>query len=1125
MAPSATPNGDAQAATSNLPPVVGINFGNTYASVAVYTKEGIAECIANENGERQIACAIAFHGEEIYIGNQALPQLVKNSQNTIAGFRNLLGKKFSEIDQSQKSESAPVIQHPTEPDTPAYKVDVLQPAPSPLPTSAANTPAASNAATPRSEPVPSTRILTPEEVTTMFLAYLLKVASDFLGKPLQGAVITSPPSFTPAQKDALKKAAESADVRVLQLLDESSAALCTTTCPQWPAGAEDRTQLVVDVGASSLSLSVIALRSGLGYILGSKTVVDGTKLGGSALSAALVKHFSKEFTKKTKTELPQPPSSKEDIRATSKLLLAIEYTKRTLSASSTPASISVESLHSGLDFTATIARMRFDLLAAPVYNAISSEIKSLLETIPLDPHDIDEIAYVGGTGCLPGLDSHLLSSVGFSEDVQTPFSNGTMGSGAIGDPTGVLSIGCAIQASLLFGLSEDVPELAQAFEGAAQVKTTTRTIGIVFPTAEGGLDGMGGFYIPVLHKHTPLPARRIFQVEELALAGGEGDKAKKFAFEVWEVEEGVKVDKIMPPKRDPEDGEDEDEDEEDEPEEVKTKTVSKTNFLGAVQGETKGVKDKSKKGAFSASLQIELVLAVDGALSVSVSDSKGEKSIMSVRLSLAEQIAQLQEPAPVDLDPEDVQAGLDAQDILVDDNAREHYVDVGNLRRLQSVADPKYAGVKISRDQLKERELDSAGEDFSDDQDSFHTLESPVGHEDESNGDGDGPVGEEDGDEDIEEDEDEDGTGGDQEDDEDAMNEDPSNLKPLPTPPAPQDTVNTSEGALSSTLQKTRAEDRKKGQAVTQQIAIWDALLDARIRLQKSATCANRLPSSANIKRYEEIPECRSALNKMLDEAFALSDDLFSLQEKLVSANEVVSLPARKRRKLDLEGTLDEYSTLLNDAAAHAANIEHAIHPHTVQTLSKWSSKIQAVAPAALMASSRTAFSSRNSQNLKSAVQLIDETLLDHRKLVARTQARRNNTLRIGEVAGLDGEEDVDIECFDDNDFYQQLLKDIIDSRGSGDSGADHWQVVQKQKKAKKTVDTKASKGRKLRYEAHEKLQHFMVPVPVPGMWHDEQIDELFSSLMGRGLENALGNINLDAPAAEILQGGFKVFG
>ena len=45
-------------------------------------------------------------------------------------------------------------------------------------------------------------------------------------------------------------------------------------------------------------------------------------------------------------------------------------------------------------------------------------------------------------------------------------------------------------------------------------------------------------------------------------------------------------------------------------------------------------------------------------------------------------------------------------------------------------------------------------------------------------------------------------------------------------------------------------------------------------------------------------------------------------------------------------------------------------------------------------------------------------------------------------------------------------------------------------------MDTKASKGRKLRYEVHAKLQNFMVPVPVAGGdWHEEQIDDLFLSL------------------------------
>lgn len=134
------------------------------------------------------------------------------------------------------------------------------------------------------------------------------------------------------------------------------------------------------------------------------------------------------------------------------------------------------------------------------------------------------------------------------------------------------------------------------------------------------------------------------------------------------------------------------------------------------------------------------------------------------------------------------------------------------------------------------------------------------------------------------------------------------------------------------------------------------------------------------------------------------------------------------------------------------------LHPHLVQTLSKWSSKIQAVAPSVLLPSNRNTFLTKNSQQLKSVVQLIDETLADHDKLLARTRIRKN--ARIGDATDANGEVVNDEENFDDTDFYQQLLRDVIDARGNG---ADDWMAVQRQKKAKKTVDTKASKGRKVR--------------------------------------------------------------
>ncbi len=141
-----------------------------------------------------------------------------------------------------------------------------------------------------------------------------------------------------------------------------------------------------------------------------------------------------------------------------------------------------------------------------------------------------------------------------------------------------------------------------------------------------------------------------------------------------------------------------------------------------------------------------------------------------------------------------------------------------------------------------------------------------------------------------------------------------------------------------------------------------------------------------------------------------------------------------------------------------------SFHPHLLQTLSKWSSKIQAVAPSVLLPSNRGAFS-KGGQNLKSAVQLVEETLHDQNKLLTRTQILRVKKVRIGAalVDRVDDAEVVDVDVFDDTDFYQKILRDIIDARGDG-SKNDDWMLLQKQKKAKKKVDTKASKGRKLRY-------------------------------------------------------------
>lgn len=78
--------------------------------------------------------------------------------------------------------------------------------------------------------------------------------------------------------------------------------------------------------------------------------------------------------------------------------------------------------------------------------------------------------------------------------------------------------------------------------------------------------------------------------------------------------------------------------------------------------------------------------------------------------------------------------------------------------------------------------------------------------------------------------------------------------------------------------------------------------------------------------------------------------------------------------------------------------------------------------------------------------------------MVDRTRMYRGK----GERIGVSKPVEHDPEVFDDGDFYQQLLRDVIDAR-NGEDGSQSWVRAQKERKKKKVVDTKASKGRKIR--------------------------------------------------------------
>ncbi|TFK74917.1 TRAUB-domain-containing protein, partial [Pluteus cervinus] len=462
-------------------------------------------------------------------------------------------------------------------------------------------------------------------------------------------------------------------------------------------------------------------------------------------------------------------------------------------------------------------------------------------------------------------------------------------------------------------------------------------------------------------------------------------------------------------------------------------------------------------------------------------------------LSLAEQIAQLEDSTYVDFDPEDPLIVDEAGGLNTEGgNGREHYLDVGpsRLRKIHdSISDPKYDGVKVTRRQLMDTEEGIGSEDSSEEESEPEENSVPASSEGESD---EGP---------------------------ETHQREPSMAIGLPeAEPKP---VHDDE---TLTIQKARDSDKRKGVAVAHQIATWETLLDARIQLQKATNATGKLPivSSQNLLAFRSR-ECTSALSAMLKEADELSRELIELQEDLLQKNDILT-PPHKRRKL--EPAADSLAALegsLHDASRAASELEHNLHLYSIQTLNKWSAKVQAVTPSVLLPSNRNTFL-KNGNHLKSVVELIDDNLVDKEKLLSRTRTKRSKSLRLDSLEEQETHGE-DVELFDDTDFYHQLLRDVIDSREDGTHGSGNWVAAQRQRKEQKTVDTKASKGRRLRYEVHEKIQNFMVPVPVAGSWHEEQIDELFSSLLGKGPTAAQVEPHVSSVVQEVLKDGFRVFG
>lgn len=293
-----------------------------------------------------------IEGEE-YHGTQAKSQLVRNSKNTVAYFRDYLGKGFDSIDPTPCHASAHPQKHES---TIAFSI--------------------------QDQESEARNLVTVSEITTRHLRRLTSSASDFLGKSVNAAVITVPTNFTEEQREALSKAAKAAGLDVLQMISEPTAAvLAYDARPE--ASVQDKIIVVADLGGTRSDIAVVASRGGIYSILSTS---HDYETAGVQLDQVLIDHFAKEFIKKNKTD------PRQNERSLAKLKLEAEATKKALSLGGN-ASCSVESLADGIDFSSTINRTRYELLAGKVFGAFTRLIEEAVRKADLDILDVDEVGH------------------------------------------------------------------------------------------------------------------------------------------------------------------------------------------------------------------------------------------------------------------------------------------------------------------------------------------------------------------------------------------------------------------------------------------------------------------------------------------------------------------------------------------------------------------------------------------------------------------------------------------------------------------------------------------------------------------------------------------------------------
>lgn len=234
----------------------------------------------------------------------------------------------------------------------------------------------------------------------MFLSKVKATASAELKLPVNDMVMSVPAWFTDIQRRSLMDAAEIAGLKLLRLMNDTTAAALgygITKLDLPTAEEKPRRVAFVDIGHSNYTCSIVEFRKG--ELIVKATAYD-RHFGGRDFDKALVDHFAKEFKGKYKIDI------KTNGKAMVRVHSAAEKLKKILSAN-LQAPLNIESLMNDVDVATMLKREELEALVEPLLKRVHIPLEQALAEAKLQVEDIDIIELVGGCTRVPALKERI----------------------------------------------------------------------------------------------------------------------------------------------------------------------------------------------------------------------------------------------------------------------------------------------------------------------------------------------------------------------------------------------------------------------------------------------------------------------------------------------------------------------------------------------------------------------------------------------------------------------------------------------------------------------------------------------------------------------------------------------